>query len=60
MIGTQTVSLAGLECAGHSLEVVNVTNCNLTSIEASFLKLVQLRHLNLGENQITAIDNLQK
>jgi hypothetical protein len=60
VIGTSTVSLAGLECVGHSLEVLNVTNCSLTAIEACFVRLIQLRHLNLAENKIARIENLQK
>ena len=27
LIGTQTATLSGLECAGHSLEILNVTMC---------------------------------
>ena len=40
VIGTQTVSLAGIEYVGNSLEVINATNCNLVQIEPCFLKLV--------------------
>lgn len=60
VIGTQTVSLAGIESQGHSLEILNVTMCNLMQFEPCFLKLGNLKHVNLGENQITHIDNLQK
>ena len=47
----------GIEACGHSLEVLNVTMGSLTQIEACFLKLVNLKHVNMGENQISAIDN---
>ncbi len=61
LIGTQTSTLAGVECVGHSLEILNVTMCQLREIEPCFNKLVQLKHINLGENQIREIGaNLQQ
>ena len=54
------MSLAGIESQGHSLEILNVTMCNLTQFEPCFLKLGNLKHVNLVENQITHLDNLQK
>ena len=60
LIGTQTATLQGIECVGHSLEVLNVTMCQLREIEPCFTKLVSLKHINLGENQIREINNLSQ
>ena len=58
LIFTQTQSLAGIEATGHSLETLDVVGCGLPAIQSCFLSLTALRNLNLGENQITQIQNL--
>ncbi|CDW78940.1 leucine-rich repeat-containing protein 9-like [Stylonychia lemnae] len=55
LIGTLTTSLQGIETQGHSLEILNVTNCNLTRIESYFLKLEKAF---LFSNQIRKIEGL--
>jgi Leucine-rich repeat (LRR) protein len=55
LICTTTKSLAGVETAAHSLEILDCTGCELTSIEPCFKKLVNLRSLNLADNKITKI-----
>ena len=66
LLHTSLNTLQGLESAGHSLNRLTVLSgctyepqCQLQSIEPVFLKLMELRYINLGENQITKIENLQ-
>jgi len=52
--------LQGIEAIGHSLETLDVVGCELQSIQSCFLSLTALRNLNLGENNISQIQNLEK
>jgi len=58
LIKTQTVSIEGIEACAHSLESITVIGCELEIIENSFAYLVNLREINLSENNIPNIQNL--
>ena len=59
LIETHTETLVGIEALAHSLEVVRVHSCRLTSIEDVFLKMHNLREVSLAENKLTRIQNLE-
>jgi len=52
-------SLAGIESAAHSLEVLRVIGCQLPAIEPCINSLTHLRDLVLSNNAIEKIENLQ-
>lgn len=66
MLQTGINTLEGLKAVSHSLTSLTVISgsCHdidrkLSSIEPVFLSLSQLRYLNLGDNNISRIENLQ-
>ena len=66
LLHTSLGSLAGIEAVGHSLQRLTVQSAassdaahTMRTIEPCFLQLTELKFLNLGENQISQIENLQ-
>ena len=59
LIETHTETLVGIEALAHSLEVVRVHSCRLTTIEDVFLKMHNLREISLAENKLTRLQNLE-
>jgi hypothetical protein len=57
-IKTQTKSIEGIECCGHSLEILIMIGWGLEIMENSFAYLTNLREINLAENNIPCIQNI--
>jgi Leucine-rich repeat (LRR) protein len=58
IIGTEIISLDGIETVAGSLQVLRVICCGIKKIDGCILKMSGLKELYLQENKIAAIDNL--